>query len=173
MPRGIRTARVRSVRPYAKLKWSPIYGDQVLNVAQSDNNHNYVFNTVIAQSAVAQNGIIPPVSKVRHVKARLTIPTLTEANAFSHIIFAIVYKPQAIQGITLQNLKEHPEWIMGYTTGNSSNTQGSILSISSPLSRNLNSGDAIVAFVSAYNRTGGQNEAFQAFVSYTASMRTN
>lgn len=172
MPRGIRTARVRAVRPYAKLKWSPVFGRANFDLGAQNAGGGWVNQQTIVATAAAQGGVIPPVTKVRHVKARMTIPQVETAGQITNIMLALVFKPQSIDQLTNDMLVAHPEWIMGYTTGIASTSQSTTIAVSSPLSRNLNSGDSIVIFFTASNTAGPFNGTI-CYASWTASVRTN
>lgn len=85
-----------------------------------------------------------PVIKVRHIKAQLVFPV--DNPLFWHrALVGFCFVPQGYE-FADSTIQYHPEWVMCSKPVFTEAATSTAITVSSPLSRNLNSGDSIVFF---------------------------
>lgn len=129
-------------------KWSPVFFSQISNLS-SDTT----FGTVtLAQNSVNQGGTAPiaTIVKVKNFKVVVDVVSVTTSNGSPSSTFAIMYLPQGYTA-DINLMTAHPEWIMAWRSIDLQTTN--TVQVSSRLTRNLNSGDSIIFFITR-NFTG-------------------
>lgn len=174
MPRRGRSLRtIRTVKP--KFKWSPVYSNQTTTLPQTAANNTAIRPLTICANTATADNIVPPVLKVRHLKVRITIPPVAADSILQsfNILFYLVYCPQSIEP-TAQTPSLHPEWILASTSSGAKQHDSTLISLSSPISKNLNSGDTIKLLIINVNSTAA-NFAANVPIGYNYSYvaRTN
>ena len=133
-------------RRYPRKKWSPVFTSYVTAL---EPTAGWSYQTLAANSYV-QGGHAPisTMIKVKNFKIVVDVASQGETQTASHspsITFAILFVPQ---GYTVASdiLAKHPEWIMAWRAIDIYTTN--VVTVTSRLARNLNSGDEIIAFFS-------------------------
>lgn len=174
MPRRGRSLRsIRTVKP--KFKWSPIFANETQIINQTAINNHTELTFTLAKNATTNEHVVPPVLKVRHVKTKLIVAAvaLNEVNCHTDYKAYILFVPQS-HAVTHDTPNQHPEWVMATTTFGLQHTSTTSISLTSPVSRNLNTGDSIILYLSRYNHsTDTVASSFSITASYTYVARTN
>lgn len=168
--------RYRRVKTVArKAKWNSVMTYYDINIPQlafnpdsSQFQANYV--TVVSNGptdAGVHSTTTHPVIKVRHLKAQVSIPIINALH-WNRALIGFCYLPQ---GYTFNNqtIQYHPEWVMCSKPVFAQTGVVAVASVTSPLSRNLNSGDSIVFFCNRMNvssDTEAQQQYLQPYISY-------
>lgn len=173
MPRRGRSLRtIRTVKP--KFKWSPSM--QSAPAQMPACNVGAVTHHIwpLASNSPVNGTVVPPVLKIRHLKAKLTFPQQTEVLAQARGAYHayIMFCPQGVD-LTGDSPSQHPEWILSMTTFGLSSSQTSNISMSSPVSRNLNTGDSIQLIISQRNTSNIDSPLFAFIMSCQYVARTN
>lgn len=148
MPKRYR--RVKTV--VRKAKWNTVMtyfsvGIDQLPVPQRPDelhaNHEVIIRNGDAGAGV-NSTTTHPVIKVRHLKAQLTIPV---ANSFfwHRTLVGFCFVPQGYE-FSETTIQYHPEWVLCTKPVFADSATSVAVTVTSPLSRNLNSGDSIVFF---------------------------
>ena len=139
----------------------------------NNNNRNFVTQsyTTIIENQSETTTYVPPIYKVKHLKFNLAFPAPYNINDIFMVRFVVFYITQNVQfqhssGIAVVNSQgqqiyrpnyclegtyaAHPEWILIDKTVNVHDHSSSAVSAYSKLSKNLNSGDKIIACVYVY-----------------------
>lgn len=153
MPKRYR--RVKTV--VRKAKWNTVMTyfaigmDQLAVPQQADEihqNHEIIIRNGDAAAGVSST-TTHPIIKVRHLKAQLTIPI--QNSLFWHrTLVGFCFVPQGYE-FSETTIQYHPEWVLCSKPVFAETGASSSVTVSSPLSRNLNSGDSIVFFVLRQN----------------------
>lgn len=119
----------------------------------------------LVNNEVNQNQYVPPVMKVKCLKAQLTAPACPAPIIQNTGMFRgyLMYLPQGVNfQVGLQQLngdlvltgtiEQHPEWIMAQKNIYISADTTNAVYITSPLTRNLQSGDRIVLILIHYSQ---------------------
>lgn len=174
MPRRGRSLRtIRTVKP--KFKWSPLYLSETKPMGNTNPSDHTEITYTLAKNATTDQHIVPPVLKVRHVKVKIHLPAvaLEEINCHTGYKAYVLFVPQAHE-VTHETPTQHPEWVMATTSFGLQHTSTTSISLSSPVSRNLNTGDSIILLVARFNSsTSTQATALMATINYTYVARTN
>ena len=136
-----------------KKKWSPfIYDITPTNFSIGPQTLDGSFVTLVS-NAVETNVPTPTVLKVKHLKVALDFKF--DASVLSAGFCCIMYIPQGLTpSATL--VTQHPEWLMGWKNiRNDLSATHHEQVITTPLTRNLNSGDKVVCYFSFYNAATG------------------
>ena len=132
-----------------KQKWAPFMNDlvpAVFDIAAQQISGNFV--SLVTNSTEAATPT-PTILKVKHLKVSLDfyINSTTIRNGFMTILFV----PQGYN-ITAGICNTHPEWVMSWRNVPNDIAAGNhSFMLTTKLSRNLNSGDKIVAYFNFYN----------------------
>ena len=140
MPRYYKYRRYYK-RMYPKKRWaSNILSKNTLvtlqnNVTAADGHETICINST--------QGATPTPVILKFGRLKVKGDVRTDLNSNANYVSGIMYVVYAPQGMTVDNLliQQHPEYILGWTQ--ISLDSGNIFSFSSPLKRNLNSGDSI------------------------------
>lgn len=174
MPRRGRSLRtVRAVKP--KFKWSPVYNNQQTSLPTSNpSDVGFSSQIICANTATAEN-IVPPVLKIRHLKVKLSIAPVQAdlLQQTSHLLFYLVFCPQGIDPND-QTPALHPEWILAASATGTKSTETTCVSMTSAVSKNLNSGDTIKLLMITVNQVNaGFNVNIPVGYSFSYVARTN
>lgn len=174
MPRRGRSLRtIRTVKP--KFKWSPMYLSESKAMPLTAQSDHTEITYTLAKNATTDQHIVPPVLKVRHVKVKLHLPAvdINEINCHTGYRAYVLFVPQAHE-VTHETPTQHPEWVMATTSFGLQHTAISSISLTSPVSRNLNTGDSIVLLLARFNSSAStQASAVMTTINYTYVARTN
>ena len=154
---------------------------------------------IIIENHSETSTYVPPIYKVKHLKFNLSFPSPTNFEAIFMVRFVVFYIPQNVQfqhsSALLQqqnNLGQaivrptyalqgtyaaHPEWILIDKTVNINDSSSSSVSAYSKLSKNLNSGDKILAVTYVYWKENinvqQQIPTFDVLLSWSYATRSN
>lgn len=174
MPRRGRSLRtIRTVKP--KFKWSPIFANETQPIQATPATNHTEISYTLAKNATTNEHVVPPVLKIRHVKTKIIVPAVAidEINCHTDYKAYILFVPQS-HAVTYETPSQHPEWVMATTTFGLQHTSTTSISMSSPVSRNLNTGDSIILLLSRHNHaTNVAASTFSITLSYTYVARTN
>lgn len=168
--------RYRRVKTVArKAKWNSVmtYFDvHIPELAFTPNSADFQANSVTVISngptdAGVHSTTTHPVIKVRHLKAQVSVP-IVNALHWNRALVGFCYLPQ---GYTFNNqtIQYHPEWVMCSKPVFAQSGTVAVATVSSPLSRNLNSGDSIVFFCTRINSANDSTaplQYLQPYISY-------
>lgn len=129
-------------------KWSPVFFAQTSTLSADTP-----FGTVtLAQNSANQGGTSPiaTIIKVKNFKVVVDVLSVSGAQGSPSSTFAIMFLPQGYTA-DINLMTTHPEWIMAWRSIDLQTTN--TVQVSSRLTRNLNSGDSIIFFITR-NFTG-------------------
>ena len=146
----VRTRKyTKRIYRYPKQKWSPVIksGQVVLN----QSNYAHILNLVENSSDTSTP--TPVVIKTSHFKMQVDYHTGQGGSVPPYGVYAgIIYVPEGITITSRENITSlisaHPEWVIIHSLIESYDTSGNMVQKTSPLTRNLNSGDRICWYVS-------------------------
>lgn len=149
----------RGSRP--RRKWAPtmVQGTLTYDIDAQTTAFN---GSLLCQNSANVGSSVPvsTIVKVKNFKVVIDLTTVTGGATARNFFLALMYVPQGFT-LTVNTAIQHPEWILVWrtidaTSGTSNGTALQNIQMSSRLARNLNSGDSIVLFSSAYNPSTGQ-----------------
>lgn len=174
MPRRGRSLRtIRTVKP--KFKWSPVHAHATMALGTTNGGAENGAYQVIASNTTQSGNVVPPVLKIRHIKVKVNFPPIVAANvgSFSDLSIYVMFCPEGVTPSAEAHIAAHPEWVLGATSGALRSTEGTSMSITCPVSRNLNSGDNIAVFLIHHNLSNTQSPQIVAGIAYSYVARTN
>lgn len=133
----------------AKRKWSPTLVNGTITTSAQAGTTATAFVVLCENSAnVGTNTPVSTIVKVKNARVVLD-PQSNVGSSIRNSFYAIMYVPQGYQ-LTAETPTQHPEWIMVWRTIDTAGDSRNI-TMSSRLTRNLNSGDKIVLYHSMVN----------------------
>lgn len=174
MPRRGRSLRtIRTVKP--KFKWAPVHAHATLTLGTTAAGAENGTFQVIAANTTQSGNVVPPVLKIRHIKVKVNFPPIVAGSvgSFSDLSVYVMFCPEAVTPQAEAHIAAHPEWVLGATSGTLRSTEGTSMSITCPVSRNLNSGDNIAVFLVHHNLSTAASPQIVAGISYSYVARTN
>lgn len=155
MPKRYR--RVKTV--VRKAKWNSVmsfYDLPVVSVIAGDGSTLSANAVPVILNGSANAGVSSttthPIIKVRHLKAQVSIP-IAEPLHWHRALIGFCFLPQGYD-FSNTTIQYHPEWVFCTKPIFAQGSTVITASITSPLSRNLNSGDKIVFFCMRANKHG-------------------
>ena len=158
--------RFRGTRAVGKQKWSifrnsrslaytpPVNNDQQ---AQAGNTTVRASNITLVENIAGNQNFVPPVLKIAHFKSAISCTTINvPANTLVALKFVLMYLPQGVNfnyGTDQRNqvnfniegtYAEHPEWVLAEKIARPATDDISMVYLSTPIKKNLNSGDRII-----------------------------
>ena len=142
MPRYYKYRRSYVKRVYPRKRWaSNIFTKNNLVTLGNGEKTAWIF-TSICDNSTQNSTPTPTLLKFGRLKLKGDIRTdVASNNNFVSGIMYVVYLPEGFN-VGPDLIKQHPEYILGWTQ--ISLDSGNTFSFSSPLKRNLNSGDKII-----------------------------
>lgn len=142
----VRTRKYNRVIRYAKQKWAPVIKSGTITLNAS--NHASILN-IVTNSADTSTPT-PVVLKVKHMRMQVDASVSSQGGVVQATTAGVVFIPEGItvnDATQLESLiASHPEWVMLFDLVDTAYGNTNTLRSSSPLSRNLNSGDRLCLF---------------------------
>ena len=138
-----------------KQKWAPVCvgwtPDQAYVIGAGQTAFHYV--TICANDSHTAVAPTATIIKCGNFKTNFSITYSTGFAGLASILYklVVIYVPQGYTAINDVLIEKHPEWVLGWTQFSPVN--GTTVTFSSKLKRNLNSGDEIILGYIGYNDT--------------------